>query len=398
MTWLTKDLPGTGGRYKVTPEDFQVEEIPLYDCAGSGEHLYLWIEKAGLSTRGLLQQLQRALHISEREIGYAGLKDANALTRQMISIPVAKSAGLDKLVLHKAKILRARQHTNKLRLGHLAGNRFTITLRDTVPDADQRAQPILEQLLRRGVPNFFGEQRYGILGNSARLGQLLLQHNWPAFCDELIGDPARIRNRQWQAAAQAYQAGQLAEALDSLPARMTDERSLLTMLVAGKTPQQAVNKLSKTLLRLLLSAAQSYFFDQLVQQRLHEPERLLDGDIAFKHVNGACFRVPNAAAEQPRSDSFEISPTAPLFGGKVMLAEGVPGQRESELLAGSGLTLADWNLRPGLSMPGERKPLRIPLYEMALEKGPDQALILRFALPKGSYATSVLREVTKTID
>ena len=398
MTWLTEKLPGTGGRYKVTPEDFQVEEIPLYDCAGSGEHLYLWIEKAGLSTRGLLQQLQRALHVSEREIGYAGLKDANALTRQMISIPVAKSAGLDNLALHKAKILKTRQHTNKLRLGHLAGNRFTITLRETVPNAVQRAKPILEQLRHQGVPNFFGEQRYGILGNSARLGQLLLQHNWPMFCDELIGDPARIQNRQWQAAARAYQAGNLAEALEYLPERMADERSLLKTLAAGKTPQLAVNRLPKTLLRLLLSATQSYFFDQLLQQRLHEPGRLIDGDIAFKHLNGACFRVADSAAEQPRSDSFEISPTAPLFGGKVMLAEGVPGQQETELLASSGLTLADWNLGAGLSMPGERKPLRVPLYDIAFEEGPEQTLILHFALPKGSYATSVLREVTKTID
>ncbi|MCW8892114.1 MAG: tRNA pseudouridine(13) synthase TruD, partial [Deltaproteobacteria bacterium] len=146
MNWLTENLPGTGGIYKETAEDFQVEEIPLYPCSGEGEHLYLWLEKSGISTRDMLQQLCRGLRIKEQEIGYAGLKDARALTRQMVSIPFKKIDQLNNLHLKDFKIISFERHANKLRIGHLAGNRFTIKLNDTRPEAAQRVEAILEQL------------------------------------------------------------------------------------------------------------------------------------------------------------------------------------------------------------------------------------------------------------
>ncbi|NOY13581.1 MAG: tRNA pseudouridine(13) synthase TruD, partial [Deltaproteobacteria bacterium] len=150
MSWLTAELPGTGGVYKEYPEDFQVEEIPLYPCCGDGEHLYLWIEKEGISTRELLGQLSRGLQLNERELGYAGLKDARARTRQMISIPAGRADRLTGLQLRKARILRQERHSNKLRLGHLAGNRFTIRLRNPHPQAAQRAAAILQVLEQQG--------------------------------------------------------------------------------------------------------------------------------------------------------------------------------------------------------------------------------------------------------
>ena len=148
--FLTADLPGTGGNYKEHPDDFQVEEIPLYPCSGSGEHLYLWIEKSGISTRELLSQLGNGLKIKDRELGYAGLKDARARTRQMISIPFSAAGRLKRLELRKASILQTERHGNKLRLGHLAGNRFSIRLRNVNAQALPRAAAILEILQQRG--------------------------------------------------------------------------------------------------------------------------------------------------------------------------------------------------------------------------------------------------------
>ncbi|NOQ51678.1 MAG: tRNA pseudouridine(13) synthase TruD, partial [Desulfuromonadaceae bacterium] len=119
VNWLTADLPGTDGIYKEQPEDFQVEELPLYPCSGHGEHLYLWVEKTGVTTRELLSQVSKGLRLKEREIGYAGLKDAHARTRQMISIPAQCADRVAALQLRKAQILRQELHGNKLRLGHL---------------------------------------------------------------------------------------------------------------------------------------------------------------------------------------------------------------------------------------------------------------------------------------
>ena len=395
MSWLTEDSPGIGGIYKQTAEDFQVNEIPLYPCSGEGEHIYLWIEKSGITTLNLLSQLAKGLKIKERDLGYAGLKDARALTRQMISVPFSQLDQIGKLNLNNAKILQINRHGNKLRLGHLSGNHFTITVRETDSEALPRAKRILEQLQKRGVPNLFGEQRYGILGNSAQLGQLLLQKKFPEFCREFLGDPQLIRNRDWKEAAEQYRQGHIQVAFDKLPGGMDDERRLLQILLKGKSHRTAVYSLPKKLLRLFLSAAQSQFFDQLLQQRLPDLDRLIDGDVAVKHVNGACFRVEHAATEQPRADNFEISPSAPLFGSNVMLATGIPGRMELSLLEAGRLTPGSWKLGDGLTMSGERRPLRVPLNNSEIINSGENFITFSFSLPKGSYATSVLRELIK---
>ena len=395
MNWLTEDLPGIGGIYKQTTEDFQVDEIPLYSCSDKGEHLYLWIEKSGITTRNLLVQLAKGLKIRERDLGYAGLKDARALTRQMISVPRSQLEKIEKLKLNHAKILQINRHENKLRLGHLAGNRFTITLRETGAEALPHAKLILEQLEKRGVPNLFGEQRYGVLGNSAELGKLLVQKKYPQFCREYLGNPQLIRNPDWQKAAEFYRQGKIQEALDQLPGGMDDEHYLLQLLQNGKSHQMAVFSLPKNLLRLFLSAAQADLFDQLLRQRLPELDQLKDGDIAVKHINGACFRVEQAAAEQSRAYNFEISPSAPLFGSKVMIATGNPGETELEMLEKSGLSLESWKLGRGLTMSGERRPLRVPLNQPEIIDHGKNFITFRFVLPKGSYATSVLQELIK---
>lgn len=394
MPWLTTDLPGCGGQYRVCPEDFFVEELPLYPCCGKGEHLFLLVEKSGMTTHEMLRQLAKIFEISSRDLGYAGLKDARALTRQWVSLPARCEKKLARFNDLPLTLLDQQRHTNKLRLGHLAGNRFRLRIRNPGPDSHARARQIITVLERRGVPNFFGEQRYGVLNNSHSSGLHLLRGNYQEFCQSLLGDPQQIRHPAWRQAAQLFHAGQFVQAEALLPARMVDEKKLCRVLAAGQSHRIAALSLPQRLLRLFLSASQSWLFDQLLVQRLPYLDRLQVGDLAFKHANGACFLVEDLRAEQPRAEAFEISPTAPLFGGKVPLASGQAGENERALLQKYQLSAADWRLGQGLTMTGARRPLRVPLGDARVSMA-GRDLLLGFCLPPGSYATSVLQEIIK---
>jgi tRNA pseudouridine13 synthase len=392
--YLTANFPGTGGTIKGVPEDFLVEEMPLYTPCGNGEHLYLNVEKRGLTTFDLLQRLSRALGVRERDMGYAGLKDARATTRQAISVAGVRPEQAMALELEGVRILSARYHRNKLRLGHLAGNRFRIRIRDVRAGALDTALDVLHVLKQVGVPNRFGEQRYGSLGNTHLVGGALLRRDFAGAARLIVGNPALILEERWRAGAERFAAGDLQGAVETLPGRLRDERNLIRKLIAGKSPRQAVMGLPRKVLRLYLSAFQSSLFDRLVTMRLDSLDILWEGDLAYKHDNGASFVVENAAAEQPRADRMEISPSGPLFGYKATLARGAAGILELALLEKEGLRLEDFRLGEGLGMEGERRALRVPLAESEVQQeGAD--LLLGFSLPRGSYATAVLREVMK---
>lgn len=392
---LTAGLPGVGGEIRRQPADFLVEELPLYVPCGTGEHLYLDIEKEGLTTFDLLNQLARALGCTERDLGYAGLKDARAISRQTISVPLRTSRDVASLQLPGIRILGVRQHTNKLRPGHLAGNRFRIRIRQPHPDARERAAAILGVLEDRGVPNRFGEQRYGLLGNSDHIGQAILRGDFQRAAAEIVGDPQKIKHPGWQRAAAAYRAADLDTAIQTFPRHCQAERRLVADLKSGKSWRMAVLDQPRNLLRLYLSAYQSSLFDRLLDTRLTTMEQLWQGDLACKHSNGACFTVYDPATEQLRADRFEISPTAPLYGYKVTLAEGQAGELETGLLTREQISLESFRLGRGLDMPGERRPLRVPLRDLGLEQDKDD-LLVSFLLPRGSFATAVLAELMKT--
>jgi tRNA pseudouridine13 synthase len=393
--FLTSQIPGTGGTIRQSLEDFQVEEIPLYEPCGEGDHLYLTVEKSGLTTYDLLRELAGALNCKERDLGYAGLKDARAITRQTVSVPLRKPEDVKGLQISGVKILSARLHHNKLRPGHLAGNRFRLRIRETNPGSLAHAESTLGILEDIGVPNRFGDQRYGALGNSHRVGRAIIHDDYNTAVDEIIGNPLEIIHAGWKKAAEAYHSRDLKTAIEKLPRHCHPERRLLETLREGKSSREAVCTMPRKLLRLYLSAYQSSLFDCLVDMRLATLERIWPGDLAYKHINGACFLVTDAAAEQTRADTFEISPSAPLFGYKTKLAEGQAGLLEHSLLDKEKLTLKSFRLSGGLAMKGERRPLRVPLqtHECTTE---EDDLLLSFSLPKGSFATTVLDEVMKT--
>lgn len=392
--YLTKRFTGTGGSIKECPEDFRVEEIPLYEPCGEGEHLYLEVEKIGLTTFDLLDSLAKALGAKRQEMGYAGLKDARAVTRQTISMTGVRPEQALALRLEGITVLSARYHRNKLRTGHLAGNRFVIRIRDVGPESLQRAQDIFHVLQITGCPNYFGEQRYGVLGNNHLVGKAILTGDFTAAIGQIIGDPALIHNSEWQQAATAFANGDFGLARRLLPRGMGSEARLLDQLARGGSAEKALYNMPHKLLRLYLSAYQSYLFDRIVSMRLDSLDTLWPGDLAYKHDNGACFLVTEPSEEQPRADRLEISPSAPLYGFKVTLSQGQAGILEESLLIKEGLSRDSFRLSRGLSLEGARRPLRVPVEDITISTQDDH-LLLTFCLPKGSYATSVLREVMK---
>jgi len=396
QSYLTADIPGSGGVIKDSPDDFIVTEIPAYEPSGSGEHLYLTIEKRGMTTLEAIRRVARELRIPERDIGYAGMKDSVGVTRQTLSLQRIRPEDVVGRDLDGVKVISAIRHGNKLKLGHLRGNRFRIVVRGVAVDSASRVDSILAELGKRGVPNWFGYQRYGAQGNSHLIGSAMLRRDWREAVDRLIGDPDAVRDAEWREAIAAYRQGDLAESLRLMPRHCRGERDVLQRLVSRPGAwEKAFAAVHPRLKKLYLSAYQSCLFDRVVEQRLGELDRIRVGDLAWKHANGACFVVEDLAVEQERVQRFEISASGPIFGSRMKQAGGAVREAEDRILEEEGVTPESFVLGGGLTMEGERRPLRVPLDDPSFSLDGD-CLLVEFTLPKGSYATSVMREITKT--
>jgi len=396
LPFLTAELPGTGGVLKYAPDDFRVDEIPLYTPCGEGEHLYLKIRKQGLATLEALRRIAKALNVSEREIGYAGLKDARAVTTQWISARGIALDAADAADVAGIEILEASRHTNKLRTGHLVGNRFTIVVRGVEEEALHKARAVLDVLVRRGTPNYFGEQRFGVRGEGHRCGEAILRRDYEAFVRSLIGGPPGAeRDPYLIRARRLFDAGKLEKALQAMPVRRRAEKKCLHALLRFGDPERAYFAVPVRMRQLYASAYQSWLFNKVLARRVQDLDRIQEGDVAYLHRNGAVFQVVDPEAEQPRCQAFEISPSGPMFGSRTMLAESDPGRIEREIFAETGLSPEDFDVGGGLQIRGVRRALRMPLREVSLEACEKAALRIRFALPKGCYATSVMREIMK---
>ncbi len=397
LPFLTPLLPGIGGRMRARLEDFVVEEVPLYPFSGGGEHACLFIEKIGLSTIEAIRRLARALGRREKDFGFAGHKDARAVTRQWVTVPKLTEVDAWQIEVPGVKLLDVNRHRNRLKTGHLSGNRFEIVLRGVLEDAEETTAKVFNLIERRGVPNYFGVQRFGSRGDSDLVGREMVLGSAPGALRRLLGFPRE--GDPDREARELFEAGRPREALAAWPSRGHAARKALGMLAGGASAERALGAWPKRLRFLFISACQSRMFNEVLAARIERVDWLQLGDLAYLHRNGAVFKVVEAEKERARTVSFEISPSGPMFGYKMLLAEGEPGELEREVLERSGLELEMFKAKLALKARGERRSLRVPLDEPqveAFEADGESCLRLAFQLPAGSFATAVLRELIKT--
>jgi tRNA pseudouridine13 synthase len=402
LPYLTKDIPGIGGTIKNRAEDFFVQELPLYDPSGEGEHVYAEFQKIGLTTFDAIDRIGRALYASARDIGYAGLKDARAITRQIFSIPNTTEDAVMKLKLPGIEPLWAARHGNKLRLGHLAGNRFAIKVRDVNATDVVKLSPLLEILKTRGMPNYFGEQRFGRRGDNHLLGVALVRGDAEGLLKLLLGSPrSDVDDSQAAGARKAFDRGDFQQAMKLYPRSSGMERRILHRLIKTGDAKTAVRAIDEKLRRLWISALQSELFNQVVAKRIDSADQLIDGDLAWKHENGACFAVENPELEQARATAFEISPTGPLLGYRMTLPDAKALEIEQSVFNDYHLSPADFKVEGKLRVKGARRPLRVQPKDIELAAGVDEFgphITFAFTLPPGSFATVFLRECMKNDD
>jgi tRNA pseudouridine13 synthase len=400
LPYATAEFGGVGGTIKERNEDFVVEEVALYEPVGAGEHVYAFVEKSGLTTFDLVSLVARGLGISEREVGFAGMKDARAVTRQLVSIRTTDEEAVQKLSIAGVKVLWTARHGNKLRLGHLKGNRFVIRIRDVEPTGVTKIVPILKLLERRGMPNFFGEQRFGRRGNNDKLGAALVRQDNKELAHLLLGDPMKgIDDPQQMEARKRFDEGKWDESMKAWPRRCGLERRLLHQVIKTGKASGAGRVLDEKLRRLFVSALQSRVFNSVLARRMDSYDRLLAGDWAEKAENGACFPVEDVEKESPRCEAWEVSPTGPLIGFRVSQATEEAGLIEQAAFDEFALRPEMFKVPGYHRVKGARRALRVRPEGLEYSAGVDEHggyIELKFTLPAGAFATVLLSEVMKS--
>ncbi len=402
--YLTHDLPGIGGTIKNRPEDFIVEEVPLYEPCGEGEHLYIYVEKCRRTTTDVIRRFAKLFHVRQSDIGFAGLKDKHAVTRQHLSVYLPDSSNddayLERIYHTGVTLLRSARHKNKLRRGHLAGNHFDIRVRDVSPDVEA-ARCILDRLVATGAPNYLGEQRFGYRGDNAETGRLLLLGHWRELLDHLLGRPAEADAAATSAAREAYDRGDYETALNAWPRHLRVERHLLDLVRQGRSAEQAVAGIAHSQREFLISGVQSAVFNRVLQQRIADGmfDHLVEGDLAWKHDSRAVFAVDADTvvmenAPGGRVAQHLVSPSGPMWGSKMTRAAGHVDEREYNAMVEQGLEPEHFG-----DTKGARRPLRMFVNDADVSDGVDEHgpyLRVVMQLDRGCFATVVLDELMKT--
>jgi|TARA_B100000959_G_scaffold287493_1_gene372825 tRNA pseudouridine13 synthase len=373
---------------KNRPEDFVVDELPLYEPCGEGEHVYLCVRKTGITHDLMVRLIAKEFGVKPRAIGTAGRKDRNAVTTQLVSIHTPGEANREVSFSHDGlDLLWQDRHTNKLRFGHLLGNRFDIRIRDIDPIKVTTLQKRLEVISIMGLPNAFGVQRFGNDANNHLFGAALITNKF----DELLFLILSGNERHHQFANE----GEWKKALDAWPLGNPVQQHVLEALVCGKTSQDACKRISKTMQKLWINALQSHIFNRTLSRRQIDGtwDTLLLGDLAWQHDGGGrTFEVSEEDDLQERAKQIEISPTGPLWGPKMRMPSGDVLKVELEDLVEYGVR-DELQQNDKLLAAGARRPLRVPVKNTSIGSGVDEHggfVRVQFELPAGSYATVLI--------
>lgn len=399
--------PVISGVIKQRAEDFIVEELPLYDPVGRGEHLYLGIRKYEMPHTELIRLLRQHFRVGESAIGFAGMKDKMAVTTQQVSIhlPDSEPSSLD-IRDRRIDVLWAKRHLNKLRRGHLVGNRFSIRIRETDP---LKAPAVLRQLRtleRVGVPNYYGFQRFGYRTNTHLLGWHLVRSDWQAALDELLGATGSEFPERQREGRELYDAGEFAKSQPHWSRNEHAELTALRVLARGGEARDAVTAISRHTVNFWISAYQSAIFNRVLDARIEREglSELRIGDVAMRHESRRQFVVhPEIHADPellPAVERLEVSATGPIWGRHML--EPLEEIRELELHALEE-SQGSIELLEGSEMVarGTRRPVRIAVSNIEVDSGVDENggyVRTAFDLPRGSYATVLLRELVDGVD
>ena len=404
---------GIGGTIRNQYEDFYVEEIPEVIPEGEGPNVYVWIEKLGRTTLDVVLDIARDLHISRKRMGFAGMKDKKALTRQWICIANMDSEeqlnqvkALDGTI-YKTDFLKVVRGRKKLRMGQLKGNRFRILIRDLddIEKSADVAEEVLGQLEVTGVPNYFGWQRFGKPRTNTHLvGRALVENDLKKAVGTYIGNPSEDESEENQLARKAYDEGNLEESLNLMGKGMRYEKMMIKELIrdskkgelTDKSYMNALHALPKPLQRMFVHAYQSYLFNEAVSNRVEMGiNKYVEGDIIIdmeEHI----VRDKTPDEFQELIDNFQANPTCPLYGTKVPYAGGKVGEMEENVLKKYDLEKSDFEVpkMPRLGSHGLRRSMRFQVWDTSAV-ATDDGVLCEFSINKGSYATAVLREIMK---
>lgn len=420
LPYLTTGEP-LRGVYKARWEDFMVAEVQAVEPEGRGDHTWMEVEKQGLTTVKAAADLAGGLGVRTSSIGYAGMKDARAITRQWMSVEHVTPARALALDIPRIRVLQAARHPRKLRRGWHGGNRFMVKLRppghawdsgDAATEATVAG--VLESLLRRGVPNYYGPQRFGYRGDTWRVGRALARAEWQDAVSLIAGRPLRAGDPEVDPAGgvhadaddilrarERFDEGRYAEAATSWPSGFAQcARVAAAMHRTGGDAERSVRVVGKPMLRMYASAYQAWLFNQVLARRACAPDLIMPGDLAWKHDTESLFHVEDIAATQERAWTFQVSPTGPLVGTgrRGRKPEAAVAHLEADALLDAGFQPGELDSRVLAPLAARRRPLRFPLNDATTARGNDTLgpfIELRFRLPPGCYATAVLREIGK---
>ncbi|MDO5823158.1 tRNA pseudouridine(13) synthase TruD [Methanobrevibacter sp.] len=402
---------GIGGSIRNQYEDFYVEEIPEIVPDGEGPNVYVWIEKLGRTTLDVVLDIARDLHISRKRMGFAGMKDKKAITRQWICIANMDSEEqfqqVENLDIYKTDFLKVVRGRKKLRMGQLKGNKFKILVKDLddIEKSVDIANEVLKELQSTGVPNYFGWQRFGKPRTITHLvGEALVENNLEKAVGVYIGNPQGDESDENRLARQAYDDGNYEESLNLMGKGMRYEKMMLKELVreskrgelTDKSYMNALHALPKPLQRMFVHAYQSYLFNEAVSKRVEMGiNKYVEGDIVID-TEDHIVRDKTSEEFQELIDNFKASPTCPLYGTKVPFADGDVGEMEKDILKNYNITKEDFEVSkmPRLGSHGLRRSMRFQVWD-ASAIPTDEGVLCEFSIDKGSYATAVLREIMK---